>query len=229
MKKQSRKLSLGELPDHFAEDLLSLELKLDQQPHIATVRKLVDLYSKAVEHYEAQKDPKYSIYHNRLKAMLHREDVIFCLKNPEACPSEDLTFEAVKHQTKLKARKRARALKLGTQSTLPSLRQTEAFVKSQSQTEHNTCLMLQENLKNQEGLLKARITQRKKTSDKEEVTKKVEKVRQVYYSQIQEMSAYAGNPIVDDVIREMERCMYREISQIYSEKPSKTQVLKDVN
>ena len=68
------------LPDNFAEDLLDLEMDLERNCHLDTIRRLVSLYSvisikRAIEHYESKKDNKYKAYHNRMKSLLQRTQV----------------------------------------------------------------------------------------------------------------------------------------------------------
>ena len=49
-----------ELPAHFAENVLRLELDLESNSNIMdTLRELLELYTVAVEYYSTQRDPKY--------------------------------------------------------------------------------------------------------------------------------------------------------------------------
>lgn len=68
------------LPDNFAEDLLDLEMDLERNCNLDTIRHLVSLYSvitkkRAIEHYESKKDSKYKAYHNRMKSLLQKTQV----------------------------------------------------------------------------------------------------------------------------------------------------------
>ena len=191
----------GKLPLNFAEKVLDLEFKIENSPKITDIRKLVELYSKAVEHYEAQKDSKYTKYQKRLKDLLCRKEVIACMQGP------------------LQPTDKANRVPAET---------TETFLKTHSKNTQQATLLTQKNLAEQENFLQSRVEKRRYQFERiyeEELNKIVEhfvslkyesiqRVKQTYEEQIKEMKTYGNNSIVSEVVKELEKSMLQEIHTV---------------
>jgi hypothetical protein len=65
----------------FAQDLLDLEVEVNLNCNLEKVRKLMELYSKAIEFYEENKNPMYTYYNEKIQNLLARDDVVSILNN----------------------------------------------------------------------------------------------------------------------------------------------------
>ena len=77
-----RKRTKPVISPYFAEELLDLEAELDMSPKLPVVKRLIELYSRAVEFYSPSQDPKYLHYQERLHSLLGRDDVLKLLEGP---------------------------------------------------------------------------------------------------------------------------------------------------
>ncbi|CAG9326304.1 unnamed protein product [Blepharisma stoltei] len=189
-KLHNRKTSLPHgidtLPSNFAETLLELEMEAELHCNIDTIKALVEQYSKAVEYYEAIKDPKYLYYNHRLQLFLISDDVLKTVKNVSQSGTESNTlkplqqnkissinqsFEDASDKVKAKVRKKARRLSMQYSSSLPSLRNTEKIIKSNENVLHKTSTMLHDNLHSQETSLELKIIARKESRTPRSSTK----------------------------------------------------------
>ena len=64
------------LPDDFFEQILACEIQLKKGFSMATLRKLINLYSKAVEYYESINDPRYLRYSKSLQLLLMQPQIV---------------------------------------------------------------------------------------------------------------------------------------------------------
>ena len=64
------------LPDDFFEQILACEIQLKKGVTMTTLRKLVNLYSKAVEYYESINDPRYMRYSKSLQLLLTQPQIV---------------------------------------------------------------------------------------------------------------------------------------------------------
>ena len=64
------------LPDDFFEQILTCEIQLKKGVTMTTLRKLVNLYSKAVEYYESINDPRYMRYSKSLQLLLTQPQIV---------------------------------------------------------------------------------------------------------------------------------------------------------
>jgi hypothetical protein len=67
----------------LATQIIEKELDLDKSITLSLVQELTGLYTKAIEHYEAQENPKYLDFQEKLQKMLIKPQV-FALLNPKA-------------------------------------------------------------------------------------------------------------------------------------------------
>ena len=64
------------LPDDFFEQILTCEIQLKKGFSMNTLRKLINLYSKAVEYYESINDPRYQRYSKSLQLLLMQPQIL---------------------------------------------------------------------------------------------------------------------------------------------------------
>ena len=64
-----------EISPSFAQTVLDLESELNYKCTMNNVKKLMELYTKAIEFYEEVKNPKYTHYQERMQILLTRKDV----------------------------------------------------------------------------------------------------------------------------------------------------------
>ena len=64
------------LPDDFFEQILACEIQLKKGFSMSTLRKLINLYSKAVEYFESINDPRYMRYSKSLQVLLLQPQIV---------------------------------------------------------------------------------------------------------------------------------------------------------
>ena len=64
------------LPDDFFEQILACEIQLKKGFSMSTLRKLINLYSRAVEYYESINDPRYMRYSKSLQVLLLQPQIV---------------------------------------------------------------------------------------------------------------------------------------------------------
>lgn len=64
------------LPDDFFEQILACEIQLKKGFAMATLRKLINLYSTAVEYFESRNDPRYKRYSKSLQILLLQPQIV---------------------------------------------------------------------------------------------------------------------------------------------------------
>jgi len=64
------------LPDDFFEQILACEIQLKKGFSMTTLRKLINLYSRAVEYYESINDPRYMRYSKSLQVLLLQPQIV---------------------------------------------------------------------------------------------------------------------------------------------------------
>ncbi|OMJ84710.1 hypothetical protein SteCoe_14099 [Stentor coeruleus] len=244
------------LPEDFAEQLLELEMQVDKNCEIDTIKALVDLYSNAIEYYENTKDTKYHAYKKRLHSLLLREDVQKVLnatvKSVQRKPLSGLNVNNLKttdSQTDIK-----NPFETENSIDFPILannKDTQEF-RSRALT----------NIKSQESELENRVKARKslKTSavsikvneDKfigrnsyedalvdimgKYITDKITRVQQIkstYEKQIEEIKEMGSSPIILEIVKQMETSMQNEIDEvcknIEEQKSKEIARVRDVN
>ena len=64
------------LPDDFFEQILACEIQLKKGFSMVTLRKLINLYSRAVEYYESINDSRYKRYSKSLQLLLMQPQIV---------------------------------------------------------------------------------------------------------------------------------------------------------
>ena len=80
------RVQCSDLSPELATHIIEKELDLDKTVTLSLVQELTGLYTKAIEHYEAQENPKYLDFQEKLQKMLLRPQV-FALLNPKSSPA----------------------------------------------------------------------------------------------------------------------------------------------
>ena len=75
-----------EISSDLAQQIIDKELELEKLPSSKVVHELNTLYSKAVEYYEQQDNPKYLDFQEKMQKMLVRPKVLAILQK-ENCKS----------------------------------------------------------------------------------------------------------------------------------------------
>lgn len=71
----------GTLPEHFAEDVLDLEMKIELNKFtMADIDKLIYLYSQAIEHYEGVDQDKHASFYQKTIKLLNKPSVFETMK-----------------------------------------------------------------------------------------------------------------------------------------------------
>ncbi|CAG9330949.1 unnamed protein product [Blepharisma stoltei] len=70
-----------ELPKDFGLEVLNKEFLIEKSLSVKTVQELVDLYTKAIEHYSYKQNPLSHYFQSKLKQLLSRFDVIQIMNN----------------------------------------------------------------------------------------------------------------------------------------------------
>jgi hypothetical protein len=70
LQKPQHRVITSEIPSSLATEILEKELDFDKTVTLPLINELVSLYTKAIEHYETQENPKYLDFQDRLHRML---------------------------------------------------------------------------------------------------------------------------------------------------------------
>ncbi|CAG9329338.1 unnamed protein product [Blepharisma stoltei] len=221
--KKKRNLVQNEnLPPEFSTELVVLEQAIENNCSMEIINSTIMLYSKAIEHYEALKDPQYLEYQNKLKVLLHRKDVKSVINYQDSVKSSEPKKPAL--------------------SSLNKHRNIENVLREFNNENNSTRPMIHENLKQQQDVLEYKMRARKnslknnlsfgselseedleKFEEKLEdliekfVTEKIQKSKEIadlYSTQISEMKNMGDNEVINQIIFEMEKNKEREISII---------------
>ena len=71
-----KKTKKQDLPDDFFEQILACEISLKKGFSMPTLRKLINLYSTAVEYFESRNDPRYKRYSKSLQVLLLQPEIV---------------------------------------------------------------------------------------------------------------------------------------------------------
>lgn len=86
LQKPSYRIQCSDLSPELATSILETELELEKKPTLKLIQHLTTLYTKAIEHYESQENPKYLDFQEKLQKMLIKPQ-IFSLLAPNTLPS----------------------------------------------------------------------------------------------------------------------------------------------
>ena len=133
------------LPKNFAQQVLDLEGEIDFNCELSTVKRLIELYTAAIEFYEAVQNNKYLHYKDRLQALFSRNDVL----------------ELLEHRDATKQRPRRKTLSLSHASSLMANRSAEKELSEHYSSSSNLLRKLQQNIQNQCSSLAKRLHERR--------------------------------------------------------------------
>ena len=149
------------LPKNFAEQVLDLEGEIDFKCELSSVKRLMELYTVAIEYYESVQNAKYLHYKDRLQVLLSRKDVLQLLENPTRVAKP--TDAVQRNRRRTEASRKAFSLNLGHVSTssLMADRSAEKEIAVHNTASSSMLRKLQENIKNQCSSLSKRLHQRR--------------------------------------------------------------------
>ncbi|OMJ83051.1 hypothetical protein SteCoe_16082 [Stentor coeruleus] len=163
----------------FAQEVLYLEEQVNMNCTLPVVTRLIELYTKAIEIYEAEKNLKHIHYQERMQSLLSRTNVIQLFKqNSGHVPQRKLSIntspicqndlipkaETPKAMTLVSPKAVAFKAKLQTIPELQVERNCEQVIKEHTQESSNISRKIQDNLKNQSESLRQRLMFRKQAT-----------------------------------------------------------------
>lgn len=217
------------LASAFAQEVLYLEEQLNLNCTLPLVTRLIELYTKAIETYEAEKNLKHIHYQERMQNLLSRTNVIQLFKkNSEpiskpklsvlSSPTESNAVSPKSHTPKTEPSPKSIAFKAKLQ-TIPELRverNCDQLIKEHTQENCNIIKKIQDNLKNQSESLNQRLMFRKQAT-----TPKYGKSCFIFEEPSQ-FDTSAGDLVsspIDDFEKELE-----DIMEKYVEQKTKTKI-----
>lgn len=81
LQKPMHRIAVCEFPADLANSIIEKEIELEKDPSLILINDLIILYTKAVEHYETQDNPKYLDFQERMHKMLLRPEILSILQN----------------------------------------------------------------------------------------------------------------------------------------------------
>lgn len=149
------------LPTGFAQNVINLEGKLDLKYTVQDVQELTQLYTRAIEYYEAIKDPKHLHYQERLHTLLSRADVLHFISNPFLNFSPNKIYEQRQKTIRAKQRAVSRVLRVSC-GALFIERTAEEAIQSHYLDSQTSFKMLKNHLCDQSKSLATRLVERQK-------------------------------------------------------------------
>ena len=127
--------SITPLPNDFAESILKLEINVDVDPSLESLRSLLELYSviykqQAIEFYEAIRDPKYKYYQDRMMELLQKQNTLLLASHDEPPPRHSISVS----KELLQQRQADKAIKLHNEASQNVSRQISMNLQSQNST-----------------------------------------------------------------------------------------------
>ncbi|OMJ94482.1 hypothetical protein SteCoe_2390 [Stentor coeruleus] len=80
LQKPKHHIAVCEFPADLANSIIEKEIELEKNPSMILINELIALYTKAVEHYETQDNPKYLDFQERMHKMLLRPEILCILQ-----------------------------------------------------------------------------------------------------------------------------------------------------
>lgn len=168
------------LPESFAEDLLDLEMDLEKNCKLETIRQLVSLYSvisnqRAIEYYELIKDNKYQAYHKRMKSLLQKtqvQQVLTASSKPFSRPvlssinvnnlksaesSENIQVDL----TPCKSDQNKAPVRITKHASTKNMKSAELQIEDYCHETQNSKKQALSNIKNQEDIIEKKLKDRK--------------------------------------------------------------------
>jgi hypothetical protein len=143
------------LAPSFAQELIFLEEQLNLNCTLQTVTRLLELYRKAIEHYEAEKNLTHIHYQERMQSLLSRTNVVQLFKSTHQPMPE------AKSPAPLSPRTKPQSDEKRQNSDLVVERNCEKVLKELTIESSQLYRKLQDNLKLQSEGLSQRILDRK--------------------------------------------------------------------
>ena len=221
--------SFKALPNNFAQQVLDLEGELDTRCSLSCVKQLLELYSAAVEYFEAIQNSKYLHYTERMRQLLARDDVLFVLQHPDAGPFSS-------HRQRFDITRKAAAKALGPTRELAADRSAEKEMASHACKSSRVLRKLQENIQSQCSGLNKRVRQRQQKNNSidwgnarlsfEEYEAQVEatmewfleekqavktSIEEKYEEELQELAELGDDSLLDQVIDKMKQKLKEEV------------------
>ena len=125
--------SIQPLPSNFADQVLRLEISVEVESSMDSLRSLLELYSviltqQAIEYYESFRDPKYKYYQERMMELLQRQNTLLLASADPPRPRPSLS---VSHDL-LQKREADKAIKLYEAASQSVSRQVSMNLQSQN-------------------------------------------------------------------------------------------------
>ena len=148
------------LSPNFAEQVIDLEEQINLNCTLPTVTRLIGLYTKAIEFYEAEKNLKHIHYQERMQSLLSRTNVIQLFKTtqnplPQVKPVLQISPKSASNSHSFEEKR--------TNSDLAVERTCEKVLKELVIENSHTFKKIQDNLKNQSDGLNQRLISRKQS------------------------------------------------------------------
>ncbi|CAG9318727.1 unnamed protein product [Blepharisma stoltei] len=150
------------LPRNFADLILNFEIELDFSITVEKVSRLMELYTKAIEYYEAVGDLKFIHYSERLRKLMTRPEVLNLFhqkpKIIEKAPEVKINLVKQEENHKVKRPQSAKHRPVLVKKT------TDAITSHSNETSL-TSIRIKENIKTQEGdSLEKRLEERRRNT-----------------------------------------------------------------
>lgn len=160
LQKPRFRVQCSDISPELATEIIEKELDLDKTVTLNLVQDLIALYTRAIEHYESQENPKYLDFQEKLQKMLVRPQVFTILnpKSPESSKRKSLSpckYVPEDHRKNL-------SLQFATnlQSSNPM-----GVINSQSAISKETSENIKNVIKSQEKDLQSKLQARKNKKD----------------------------------------------------------------
>ena len=153
------------LDSSFAQEVLDLEEKLNLNCTLSAVARLMELYTKAIEFYEAEKNLKHIHYQERMQSLLTRSNVIQLFNSTQTSNKHNnIITGASKNPNSSETKAPSPKNKLWINTELKVERTCDKVIKQHTVDNVNLSQKLHDNIKNQYEGLNLRLFERKKAS-----------------------------------------------------------------
>ena len=151
----------------FAQEVLDLEEQLNINCTLPIVTRLMELYKKAIEFYEAEKNLKHIHYQERMQNLLSRNNVISLFKSTHNAGKQNNAITETLKIPEIKTPERrspSSKLKLLINTDLNVERTCEKVIKQHTASNSNLSQRIYDNLKNQSEGLNQRLFERRQAT-----------------------------------------------------------------
>ena len=202
----------------FTQEMRTLESALEYDCNIEIIKRLMEVYTAAIESYESVRDPTFSIYKQKLRNLLQKPEVQNEIKGQLKSPQNPSRPRALTNDPKSKIE-------------LTSERITEKALQWHKSETIMTSEKIQENLRKQMDVLNARLHVRKKKSQQNQKITAFEKgveeimeeyiqekhkvqcdIQEKYKDQIDDLNSMPKNDLILQVIKETNKKIGEELA-----------------